>query len=576
MGVDLSSTGNGNLGPIGTVSGYTLSVDATPLSATDTGGGTPTVSINIEPGTELNMSRLMTDDIVLTDTESRGSLYARVVEVEDSQDGATITAETVLSRLVGKVTIAPFSGTLGDYLVSIIGRAGGSIGVDIEDALAAVTIVMPEITGDAWSIINALAVAFQYDVGMLDQVVTFRAARSASFSYRKISSKNHKVSEGPRARQVQVTYQNSTWHDNELVYPTIDQRSEEMTNIISGPPGNVVTVSLSTPGIYLTYVVQPVPIFPNSTPQRVPVKAHPQGPGAVYGQSSYTILDGDGQYVNPEKWSNAGGSVTIEIDGGERLTLTMRIPAELNNGPYSIARSRSQGDSENTENSLEIYGTGTFTSSRDVLLPTGTDDTITVEDVASTTVDSLVYQGAAEAYTAALGVAMQNSGVTQTLDINIPLPKLEALNSEWAAYTFANFNAAHPTSTFTNINTEWSGLTFAQLDAVLVAQALATFGNRLFGLLAGGRLGYGWSNYRIQQVTVTESGFELSCVQDTICTDVESLWTGLTCADVEAAYGYESTTCLEFAMMPLYLPGISAGGGSLYGTGVYGTGVYGL
>lgn len=547
MGIELRSTGNGTTGNLGNVTGYSLSLDATPLSDSGTGGGTPEATITLETGAVIPMTRLMFDEIQLTDTENRGSFYGKVISFEEADDeDASIAVQSPLSGLVGLITMDPYVGTLGDYLSSIISLADEDLPVDIRGDIGSTAIVMPTITGNAWDIIKALGVAFQFETGMLGQSVTIRRPRSASFSYRAITAKRREIVNDRNARNIDITYMNSEWGIGALMYPRAEYRVEESQNIISGQPGSLLTVALSCPGVYATEVVQPIPATPDDD--------------LGVGVSRYYVLDGEGNYVDPSSWVASGGNISLTIaPEGESLTARVRIPDGLANGPYSIAeRVTMEGVSTN---SLKIYGTGTFTSERTVRFPTGADNDITVGDVGAE-VSSPVYMSAAEAYSAALGVAAELSSNVQTLEGSITIPKLEAVSDDWGALTLGDLDLTLGSATFSDYDTELGSMTFEEFNEAINDMALSVFGSQLFGLFIGGRIRYGWSNYRITSTNISETGFDFTADQDVTCSDMEAVYAGLTCGEVGAAYASEALNCREVATLPLYMP--AAPGEGLY------------
>lgn len=536
MGIDFSTTGNGDSGPIGNVSGYSLTIDALSLDGTDQAAAAPDATISINQGSDIDIARLVGDSATLTDTEARGSIVGRITAIDDNPGGVSVTMDSILSRLVGTITMDPFTGTLGDYLASIAIRADESATVIIQGDLGATAVTLPGNTDTAWAMIKDLSSAYQFDVSMVGQAIAFRSARSATISYDRVSDVSHSIEQATQARGIEVTYLNSEWVVDGRAFPRAGH--DRPTTIISGPSGSIIRASVETPGTFLSEISPATVITPGEeTP----------------GETTYVVMDGAGNVVTPSDWTGAGGRVTVSIGADpETVDVVMRIPRGMVTGPYSLARPA--GTHGETENSLFVYGTGTYTTPTTMMLLTGADEVTTVEEVGSS-VASPLYQGAAEAYTAALAATMRFSGAPQAVRISTPVVGVIALGSEWGGYTFSDFNADLSGQTFTSFNTAHSGQTFAQYGATLESALLDSYSNRIFEVAPGARLNYGWSNYRVIQVATTEEGYVLDCVQDVICQDVETLWSGSTCAEVEAAYASESVTCAEFSAMPLYLPG---------------------
>lgn len=545
MSIDIRSTGNGSLGNLGNVTGYSVSIDATPISAVDGGGGTPSVTIRLEPTPTIPLTRLMHDEVQLSDDEDRGSVYGRVIDISDDESEAEITVESVLSRLVGTVEIAPYSGSLADYLTSIVQLADESVSVDIRGGVGAPDIVMPYVSGTAWDIIKTLGVAFRFQTSMFDRAVTFAPLRSASFSYRSLTSKSHRLANDRNARNTEIAYMNSQWEDSTLIYPRPKLRTEESQNIISGQSGSLLTVPLSCPGAFPASVVTPIAATPDTTPDA--------------GVSYYYVLNGSGDYVDPSEWANAGGSVGITIDAnGEGLTARVRIPEGLNDGPYAIAES--VDNVGGTVNSLRVYGDGVVQEPRTVEFATGADDEITVDDIGYS-ISSPIHMSATEAYNASYGVAIELSSNIQTLDGKLSMPKLESLSDDWGAFIFSDFNVNSGSDTFSDLNTELGSTLFSELNEIFTEQAVALFASQMFAILAGGRLRYEFANYRITSVTITEESFSFSAVQDTVCVDMDEVYSGLTCEQIADAYDSEGMNCREITALPLYLPGVDPGDG---------------
>lgn len=523
--------------PIGNIVAYSVSQEITPISGSDSSGATTTFDVEIEGETTLTAMRRMDDKVILSDDERRGLIFGRVDSVGSTEDGVTLGVATTLSRLVGRVTLEPYNGTLGGYISSLIARIDDTIEVEFRGGVGSIPLTLPVMTGTGWDIVKELCVAHQFEVAMRGSVITVRPIRGALFTYETMTGVDHSIENGRRARYIEVSYYDTQWSENSLMYP----RVIDDANMSAFPTAGANQTLL------IDYNVTNVSAKTISQPQVVTSDVDLE----TFGSSCYTVLDRDNNPVDPAWWvANGGGAAAAADASGSVIRLTITTPNDRDRAPFSLAKLDADG---NPQLSVRLWGSGAFMDPQTILMHTGAEESEILEEVGHS-VDSFTYQNAAQAYTAAQYALMEFSSPIQTLRATVSLPRLIALSPEWASVIFDELNVDLGTMTFAAFNAMVAGMTFDEFNESLDDEALSRFSDQLFSVLAGGRIRYGFSYFRIVGVTFTESEMSIDAVADTIVEDIEGIWYAM-----DRTWGYlednvfGSKTWAEWEVTPMLM-----------------------
>lgn len=349
---------------------WQITEDSTPLAANDTSGSPGLISLTIkapDPDLEyvqdtgmkwvLNYGHNILLEKPLTLTDSRwGVLPGKVSSVSrPSPSTIQINATTDLNRLnVFNMTVQPYSGTLSGFLNLIATRVGFTTMPAIEASLASRPVVVPGWRGDLWYHLKLLAQAIEFDLSLVDGVITVRRLRQRTIRTARDISSGGELGVPNLARAVEVYQYQSRAITDELVYPVGGWTPEtESLNVNAGEAAKY-TLPLSSS---VTSIQQPVM-------QEYVAPQHRSS-------SVYTIIANDGLPVPPALWSARGGDLTVTINLDTR-TLTVRlrgaekIPLASGDGyatNFSVAlASDTTGSRYST---LRIVGTGvTFTKEK--------------------------------------------------------------------------------------------------------------------------------------------------------------------------------------------------------------------
>lgn len=540
MAVDafISDTAEGAIfGGIGNISNYSVVQEATPISGVESTSATPYMTLSAQQRSLLSAIRLRGATIVLDDTENRGVTTGIVDSVTLSEDSLEIGVASLLAKMVGRVILPPFNGTLGAYIDGLLLRVDDTILSEYRGGIGTIPIVIPAMSGTGWEIITELCVAHQIEVVMQGTMVSFRPVRGAEFTYDTIDSYTHTIESGRRARYIEAHYYNTEWDTNGLIYPRLEDRVNANSYPTAGA-NQKMTVEYRLNGVSVATV---------SAPQCVSGATNVDS----LGSSCYTVLDRDNIPVDPAWWVSAGGAVTVTTnEEADVLRVVFITPNDRERSPFSLARLDADG---NPSLSLRVYGSGAFMTEETLLLNTGAEDSDTLEEVGAT-VDSRTYATRAQAVTAAARGLLDYSSSIQTLSASISMPKLVALSAEWASVIFNELNLQVAGLTYTAFNALFAGMTFQQFNDSLDDTAMERFSEQLFSVLVGGRIKYAHSYFRITNVTFSPDGIDIDAVADTTAGDIESLWSGYTWAQLEPLL--ESMTWEEWEAIPLVMTGL--------------------
>jgi len=234
----------------------------------------------------------------------------------------------------------------------------------------------------------------------------------------------------------------------------------------------------------------------SGTPTVVQVPQRSVNPPALLNE--YCITWSNGTQVPQELWEKRGGKIVISLnpDVPNALDITLIGPSEElasdgYPGPYKVAYTAAGTDYA----ALSIVGSGVRTKPQTLKLTTGADPLKTAQDVAKT-VNNYFIATKHQAYDRGIWASGEASGPRVVLSGSIP-----------------------------------------------VTSAMR------FGLIAGSRIRYRDSIYRITDVTISNIALNFNAVRHVTVEDVDALWDGKTVGLFDAMWeGYDNS---DFVIAPL-------------------------
>lgn len=534
MAVNIRSlSGSGRwAGASADISSYSVDEASTPDYPHDSSGAVSAIQFSVLE--DADSRYLVGNTLELTD-ESNGKTTFDVLGVGASNGVLNVTAHTIMGRLVGYAKLAPYTGTLGGYITGIL----RSVGIEpiVEAQYNTIPLDIRAYEGDRWEYLKQLAAVYNFDISYIsnETVVRPKGTRQA-FEVNKMEDA-WDITKNSSSSFVTVNYTLDTYAEEVILFPengvwtpeteTIQvAANEEIEQIIEV---NASIMSLKQP-IVETFVAKD---YAGST-------------------SVYTVAGSDGLPIPPAMWTSFGGSVKLEIADDTRGIVVKAKGANLEHlGPFTLSVNSGTSDPYST---LRVVGEGIVSVPHTITVYTGADP-LSVTDAEGPTVDSPAIRTASQAYTAAFGVAADNSGYEatvsgSTLAINRPGDKGIASYLSFGFYndyigtgtTFAQFNTANAGKTF---NTFYSDVQFAAAEAA----DDGLFENQAFGNTAGALLRRPEAVYRIREASVTQDGINYTASPVTNFSDFNTAYDSMTIAqfNVKAA----GMTFSEYNMTPL-------------------------
>lgn len=340
---------------------YSFQEDSTPLSASDTSGGTGLLTVTLldvdpdETGTQdtgmnwiqaYGRNILLDKDVTFTDSQW-GTVQGRITSVQQPSPGLIqATASTRLSVLNAyNIQAQPFVGTLGDLLRYYAGLAGIAT-VTVDSAIDGRAISAPGWTGELWYHLKMLALAEEFEIAFVSGVPEFRRLRDTHLIPGRAISLGGNLPVPTLAQSVEVYQYNNQAITDQLVYPP-------------GGWSNDVTVLNVNAGETEEYTLE---LSASVSSIQTPVMQTNVAP--EYGATSvYTIVANDGLPVLPAMWASRGGSLTVTINEDTRsltvkLTGATGIPLSTGGEAANFAVALASDTTGSRYSTLRIIGTG--------------------------------------------------------------------------------------------------------------------------------------------------------------------------------------------------------------------------
>ena len=366
------------------------------------------------------------------------------------------------------------------YLCDLVGLPNTNIDSRFESR----TVAYSGWTGNVWKYMKDFAAAVRGEVALVDGVVTLRRPRTIEIPIEAISSPTVSVNTSQSSQFVEVINQNSQWGINESAF--------EATSNYQVESRGRTTVELTIPH-FLTSANNPV-VTDNY------VADYDAGPG------QYCVIDSQGLPVPSSYWVANGGSITarVALDDPSKLIVDIYGATQIGTayvGPWRIARQRAGTPTA----ALEITGTGVFVNPETIRLRTGVSPSQT-SVVTGSPIDNLFLTNANVASLRGLDAACRAAGPIVTLAGSISYSGLNGQSFGYIAggriryndnifritgstirrggisftaeadmtfddvvelysYTFGEFDALFPGTTFGQVNTMAGGKSIGEFAA---------------------------------------------------------------------------------------------------------------
>lgn len=536
MAVEIEVIGNGRYaGAKSNIGEYSVLEESTPVEASDSTGGTGTITFNvIEDPSRLGSILLLNDEVKLTDGD-RGDTEGKINSLSSNDGNLSVTADSRLGRLVVDKTADPVNDTFENVMYYYLGLAGITTGIAIEDSLASIPVIAQGWSGDLWTKIKELCVTVGAEISLVKGNVVLRPVRQRRALEINNISQSWTVQNTELAKEVEVVYYDSEWKTNQLVYPKGGWNQD--VTVYTVDAGQTTTINI------------PVDVSIVSIDQPVMQTSVDRDYSAT---SVYSIAGNDGLPITPAQWEADGGKVSVSIGADRKsidLTLVGAIGATTRYAPYRVAMSSGPGD---YYSSLRVVGTGLHYERQSVIMPTGADEESTSRDI-GVTVDNIFVKSRHQANDIALNVASKWAAPVRTISITkSTINKPGETDQSFNYATFGDFDAyaaANGIVTFGNFDTAWAGDTFRDFDDYWYSLVQDDFDFQVFGNANGARVQWRRAIYRIRSVTITASEVSYSAEADTIFSDFDESADGLTFADFDALY--DDLTFADFSLIPL-------------------------
>ena len=509
--------------------GYSVSEDSTPLDPNDTVGAVGQYTLTIpEENIEDNPRFLKGKTASLSDG-TQGTTTGTIRGVSGRDGDITLTVASRIDQIAVDRTIQPFVGSLGAYLTHLLDQVGIDSFIYIEDTIDTIPIVALGYVGNVWDLLKKICTAQQIEISLVSNNIVFRSLRLRTAQVFRDSERGWTVDEARSARTVEINYYEKERKVDALIYPTGGWSPDTPVLVVNSGETIETNVPLS---VSLESIEQPLCVSSVS---------------AYYESSSvYTVTGNDGLPIPPAQWADEGGSLSVSINDDTRsITITVTAPSDSRLSPFKIAMPSGVNESYS---SLRIIGTGIFFEKKSVVMTTSVDPTSISEQV-GTVVDNESISTRDQAYHAGMWTVRTFSGSRSTITRSSAGINRSGDSGSYAYPTVDQFNALYAAGSINDFNALYAGQTVEDVNIDLRALTADSFENQAFGNVSGARVLQDDAFYRIRSATINPSGISFTAESDTIVSDWNQVWSGLTVNDFNASWdGY---TVSEAAIAPL-------------------------
>lgn len=543
------------------VEDYTVSEDATPLSAGDSSGSVGSIDLtlilpdpNIERDDPLWLygpEWMMGESVYLSDSYkgfTLGTVYG--CEVNQGTYRATLRCVSRLGDLnVFNINAQPFVGTLAGAFEYYLSLAGVDTDLFVDDSIASRPVTFPGFTGELWFHLKQMASAQDCDIALVSGIILLRPVRTRVAEQGRDIERSTSAGSGAKAQTVEVYWYDSREITDELVYPPGGWNPDvEVLNVNAG--------ETSTYQLELSASVSSI-----QSPTMQTFVAEDEDSASVY-----TIVADDGLPVDPAQWTDHGGSLTVEINP-DTTTLTVTlvgatgIPVVTGGTSKSFSVALASDTSGSRYSTLRLVGTGVAYTRTLRTFRTGVPASQTATLVGET-IDNPFLTDRDAAIRAGSRAAKRWTGLVPTLTGSVVSVNRRG-DSGIATYpTNAEVQAALEaelgTPTYADVQTYYTSTlalnTYGDVRSYWFSTVANDYENQVFGNVAGARV---WDNrthrwYRVRSGTLTPDRITFGQADDDLTNaDVQAVFDGLTYEDVQTARA--GFTYQQHTMMGAYL-----------------------
>lgn len=513
---------------------YRISESSTPLAGGDSSGAIGTIEITTPKLPFAPIGLNVEEELAFSDTRF-GSTSGRIREVSDGrEDGSRygVMASNRLGEFNIETQAQPFTGRLEAAFRYYCSIANIDTGILVDSTLAGRQVNFLGWNGNLWNHMKMMATAIGADLNLISNNIVLRPVRLFEAARRKESSSSTSFSSTQLARKQEVIWYPTRYVARGLVYPSGGFRQD--ITPLSVPAGETVEKVLddrSDVDASIFSIEQPVAQFFVSREES--------------NASVYTVIGDDGIPIQPAQWAAYGGRLSVAINPDTRsLTVTMTGATglyQINGQPMKTYRiglgtSTSAGSSD-TYQTLRIVGRYISTKGESIIIPTGVPDFRTGQEFAPT-IDNPFLNTLDAAYSAGIRGAQRYAGRTMTFSAGVSgLNKRGTTGTaNYPPYSYAQ--TLWGGRTYASVQTENASKTYDAVQAQFYAAVQDSFENQVFGNAPGARIFDKDTGrfYRIRDVTTEWSGMQVEADDDLTNGDMQTLFQGMTYAQVGARY----------------------------------------
>lgn len=504
---------------------YSVQEDATTVDISNFNGGFGQISVRAN---SVKNSLYGVTDVLRLSDDVLGKTQGIVREVEDSDGGLALVADSALGVFDADKIVSPQTGTLLQAMTYYCNLAGVTNALKVDPSIASRSVAFPGWSGNMWDNLKQILAAQQVEMSLVFEDVVVRPLRTVIANIDRSTSITKRVNNQDTSREIEVFYYNHEKTTNREVYPW----NLEDPNVYSVNAGETVVIRLEI-NASLSSVNQPI------FQEFVPNAETPTGSGV------YSVSGNDGLPVTSSQWRNNMGSLSVRLVEPSVLEVTVVGARAPELAPFRIAMT---AGTSSYYNSLRVTGTGLRWNKKSVKISTGSTAAVTGEAV-GVSVDSPFINTYGDALNAGLVAAGKNSMSYTVSGTAFNINRTDGGTAQIYA-RISDFNTAVVAGTTIGaFNTTWNGQSIAQFNTYWASLVDNLFENQAFGNAAGARILTKDANFRITSATITPAGLDFSADLDTTIADFNTAWSGKLVSDFNTAY--VGRTCMDYSITPL-------------------------
>lgn len=484
--------------------GYTVHEEAIGVDPTDTNGASGTISVDVfAPGSRVAVKRLTRHEITLTD-KTQGSTRGIVRTPSGDLTKASVTADQRLVLLAVTRTAQPFTGTVRDYIVYLLGLVGIYEGFVIEGEFAAVTESFPGWNDEVYLQMKRLLIPRGAEIGLASGNIVIRGRGGRVTVDKRDADMSWSMDETGLALAVEGYWYTSTPRQIGLAYPSGGWNED--VQVYQVDAGETIDIPIQVDAS-LSSVNQPIALDY--------VDRYYTGPNSVY-----SVIGADNKPIIAKQWKDAGGDVTVRIDDDTRTLIVSITGARIERyAPFRIAVTAGPSD---TYSSLRITGTGVFIEKHG---PVTMDTSASPDDTSveiGATVDNEFITSKAMLWEAMQWTRARYGGPRQSITVRTTGINRIDQSGSYAYATLNDFDLdalSRGLVTIEDFNRAYENSTIADLDAEWVDKATSSFRNQAFGNVIGARTFRDGHWYRVRTSDITPGIITYTAEGDTTVRD---------------------------------------------------------